>query len=108
MSAIIGLKELFVAVRGLERFTLTVSSPYDRSAISGDSSRGDAARLATLFAESQELCAAIELLVKGYKEKPREAKFILHDKIREAKLLANLNIHGEGRLGDDKNPSVSI
>lgn len=105
LSQMSGLKELSIAVRGLKKLTLNLSIPSD------DSSGLPWAQsiwMTRYTADIKELFARIEHLLMEQMEKPRGAKFSLQDKIRNAKLSAKLDIHGDGRLGEDKKPNVRL
>jgi hypothetical protein len=95
LSRISGLKELSIAVRGLKKLTLNLPIPSGYSTIS-------------YTVGIKELFARIENLLMEQMEKPRGAKFSLQDEIRNAKLSAKLDIHGDGRLGEDKKPNVRL
>jgi hypothetical protein len=55
--------------------------------------------------ETKRLCDEFEALFEEHTKKPRALTYNL-EKFRQAQIEANLDVHGEGRLSEDKKPGM--
>ncbi|KAN0103103.1 hypothetical protein V8E51_011416 [Hyaloscypha variabilis] len=92
-----GYKECLVAVQGLKSFSLGVE---DLAPAYSSHAYGQAQH-----ERAKKFCKELELLLKERMKLTRSKTYNL-TKFRQAQIDAQLDVHGEGRLSDDKKPGL--
>jgi hypothetical protein len=94
-SPLPGFKEFTIAIQGLKKLAVSVGDLPSNYGGWGASCRD----------ETKKLRNELEAVSEEYMVKPRSITYSL-EKFRQAQIEANLDVHGEGRLSEDKKPGL--
>jgi hypothetical protein len=96
LSNLTGGKDSRIAVQGLKKVALSVEElDNDWSAAWGTTQRE----------QTKKLCDELKTVFEEQMKQPRSTTYNL-EKFRQAQIEANLDVHGEGRLSEDKKPGM--